>query len=89
MNIMKYKTRIPSHYTLHIGYKENYTEQTANRKFLGLQIHNHINQKNHTEEIIHKLSGACYAIRSMVHISIMNILKSIYNAYFHSIIKYE
>ena len=41
-----------SHSTLHIGYKEKYVEETVNTKFLGLQIDNHINWKNHTEQII-------------------------------------
>ena len=35
------------------------------------------------------LSGACYAIRLMVHISSINPLKSIYYVYVHSIIKYR
>jgi hypothetical protein len=39
------------------------------------------------EEMIPKLSGAYYAVRSMVHISNINTLKSIYYTYFHSIIK--
>ena len=34
------------------------------------------------------LSAACYGIRLLVHISNINILTSIYYAYFHSIIKY-
>jgi len=38
-------------------------EKTVKTKFLGLQIGNHINWKNHNEEMIHKWSGACYAIR--------------------------
>jgi len=38
--------------------------------------------------MIPNLSGACYAIRSVVHISNINTLKSIYYAYFSSIIKY-
>jgi hypothetical protein len=38
--------------------------------------------------MIPKLSAACYAIRSMVHISNINTLKSIYCACFHSAIKY-
>ena len=38
--------------------------------------------------MIHKLSAACYAIRSVVHISNMNTFISVYYAYFHSIIKY-
>ena len=43
-----------------------------NTKFLGLQIDNHINWKNHIEENIPKLSAACYAIRSMARISNIN-----------------
>jgi len=38
--------------------------------------------------MIPKLRGTCYAVRSMVFISNINILKSIYYAYFHSFIKY-
>jgi len=39
---------------------------------------------NHTEEMIPKLSAACYAVRSAVHNS--NRPKSMYYAYFYSII---
>ena len=60
----------------------------VNIKFLGLQVDNHLNWTNHIEQMIPKLSGACYAIRSMVHISTFNTLKSIYYACFHCIIKY-
>jgi hypothetical protein len=41
-------------------------------KFLCLQIDNHINWKNHIEEMVPKLSGACYVVRSMIHISNIN-----------------
>jgi len=41
------------------------------------------------EEMTPNLSGACYAIRLMVHISSINTLKSIYYVHFHSIIKYR
>jgi hypothetical protein len=60
----------------------------VNTEFLGLQIYKHINWKIHTEEVINKLSGACYAFRSVIHISNINTLKSIYYAYFNSNIKY-
>ena len=63
-------------------------EETVNTKFLGLQTENHIHWKNHMEQIIPKLSAACYTIRLMVHISNINTLKSNYYAYFHSFIKY-
>ena len=56
-----------------------YTEKTGNTKFLGLQIDNHITWKHHIEQMIPKLSGAYYAVRSMVRISnIINALISIY-----------
>jgi hypothetical protein len=34
----------------------------VNTKFLGLQVDNHINWKNNTEQMIPELHGACYAI---------------------------
>jgi len=43
---------------------------------------------NSNGQMIPKLSAACYAVRLMVHISNINILKSICYAYFHSITKY-
>jgi hypothetical protein len=61
----------------------------VNMKFLGLQIDNHIYWKDHIEQMIPKLGAACYPIRSAVHINNINTLKLIYNAHFHSIIKYE
>jgi len=53
---MKFITQNSSHSTLHIGYRQKYTEETVHTKFLGLQIDNHINWKNHIEEMIPKLS---------------------------------
>jgi hypothetical protein len=88
MNIMKFIAKNSSHSTLHIGYKEKYTEEIENTKFLGLQTDNQIDYKNHIEQMIPKLSAACYAIRSMVHVGNINKLKSIYFTYPHSIIKY-
>jgi hypothetical protein len=78
-----------SHSTVHIGYKGKYIEGTVNIKFFGLQIYNYINWKNHTEQMIPKVSGTCYAIRLMVHVSNISTLKTIYYACFHSIIKYK
>jgi hypothetical protein len=73
---------------LYISYTEKDTEEMVNTKFHGLQMDNHLNWKNNIEKIIPKLSGACCALRLMVYIGNINTLKSIYYAYFHSIIKY-
>ena len=83
-NIMKFITKNLSHATLHIGYRRVY-RRGVNTKFLGVQIDNHPKWMNSTEQMIPKLSGAHYAVRSVVHISNINTLKSIY---FHSDIKY-
>jgi len=41
----------------------------VNIKFLVLQIDNHLNVNIHIDDIIPELCGACYAVRSMFHIS--------------------
>jgi predicted metallopeptidase len=61
--------------TLCIGYKEKYIVEVVNTKFLGLQVDNNINWKICIEQMIHKLSGACYAVRLLIHISNHNTLK--------------
>ena len=45
--------------------------------------------KNHIEQMIPTLHMPCYAIRSIVHISNINNLKSIYYAYCHSMMQYR
>jgi hypothetical protein len=87
-NIMKFVTNNSPHCALNIGYKDKHIEETVNSKFLGLHLDNHLNWKNHIDQMIPKLSGACYTVRSMFHTSNINTLKSIYFAYFHSITQY-
>ena len=58
---MKFTTKNLSHSTLHFGYREKYIEEMVNTIFHGVQIDNHLNQINHTEQMIPKVSGACYA----------------------------
>jgi hypothetical protein len=87
-NIMKFIMNNSLHSALRIGCKEKYIEKMVKTKFLGLHIDNHLNWKNHIDQMIPKLSRACYAVRLIFHISNVATLKSIYFAYFHSIIKY-
>jgi len=51
-------------------------EKAATTKFLDLQTDNHLDWKHNIEQFIPQLSGACYAIRSMVYFSNINTLKS-------------
>ena len=72
IDVMKFITKKLSHPSLHIGYKEKYLEETVKTKYLGLQNDNHLNWQNHVQQMIYTLSGACYAFRTVVHISNIN-----------------
>jgi hypothetical protein len=75
------------HSALYIGYEEKCIEEMVSTKFLDLQVDNHLNWKNHVEQMICKLSGVCYAVRSMFHIGNITTIRSIYFAYFNSFVK--
>ena len=66
---MKFITKKALHSKLRIGYKLKCIEETNNSKFLGSEIDNHIKWKKHIKQGISKLSGAGYAVQSVVHIS--------------------
>ena len=48
-NIMKFVTNNLPCCALAIGHKDKYTEEAVNLKFLGIQIDNHLNWKNHID----------------------------------------
>jgi hypothetical protein len=87
MTIIKFITKTSSHSTLRISYKDGYIEETLNTKFFGLQIDKHLNCMHHIKQMVPKLSAACYAIKSTVHISNINTFQSVYCAHFHSVVK--
>jgi hypothetical protein len=74
-NVIKFITKNSPQHTFSIGYKERYIEEPVNTNFLGLEADNHPNLKNHINQLVPKLSDACYAVRSMSHISITETLK--------------
>jgi hypothetical protein len=87
-NIIKSVTKSSPQHTLSIDYKEKCVDGSVNTKFLALKIDNCLNLKSHIDQLGPKLSDACYAVCSISHISNIDSLKSIYSAYFHSILKY-
>jgi hypothetical protein len=87
-NVITFIKKSPQ-YPLNTGYNDEHIEEEVNTKLLGLQIDNHLNWKTHIHQLIRKLSGACNAVRFMLHINSNDTLKSIYFAYFHSIMKYD
>jgi hypothetical protein len=49
---VKFITKNSSLSILHICFKEKYIKERGNTKFLGLQIYNHLNLKNHIKQMI-------------------------------------
>jgi hypothetical protein len=80
---MKFVTTNLPYCALTIGPKDKYIEEAVNWKCFGIQINSHLNWKNHIDQMIPKLSAACYMVRQMYYICNNGILRSIYFAYFH------
>src|SRR5215510_15867548 len=57
-------------------------------KFLGLTLDTTLNWKHHISELIPRLNRACYAIRSIKLSMSLNVLRSTYFSYAHSIMSY-
>jgi hypothetical protein len=63
-NIIKFTRINVPQCPLSTGYNDKYTEESTQTEFLGSQIDNHLNWKNCIDQLIPKLSEACYAVRS-------------------------
>lgn len=72
---------------LDIYYKDNVTDEVKSMKFLGMHIDNHMNWKNHADQILPKLSAACFSISNLIHTLNPDILCMVYFAYFHSVLQ--
>jgi hypothetical protein len=57
-------------------------------KFLGLTLDTTLNWKHDISELIPRLNIACYAIRSIKLFMSLNVLRSTYFSYAHSIMSY-
>jgi len=66
----------------------NVIKETGSLKFLGLELDKVLNWKNHIDKLLPKLSSACFVIRSMLSHCNTTTIKTIYFAYFHSILEY-
>jgi len=86
--VIKFTPKTTAHVPLDIYYKDNVTDDIKSTKFLGMHIDNHMNWKNHVEQILPKLSAACFSIRDLIHTLNPDILHMVYFAYFHSVLQY-
>jgi len=88
-NVMKFTPHTTTHVPLDIYYKDKVIDEVKGTKFLGMRTDNHMNWKNHVEQIPPKMSAACFSIRNLLHILNPDILRMVYFAYFHSVLQYE
>jgi hypothetical protein len=65
-NMIKFITYNSLQFLINIGYEDKYIEESVDTKFCGLQIDSHLNWKAHVDQLVPKLSRACYAVRSLV-----------------------
>jgi hypothetical protein len=65
-NIIKFMTYNSPQFLLSVGYEYKYIEESVYITFLGLQIDSHLNWKTHIDQLVPKLSGACYAVKISV-----------------------
>ena len=63
-------------------------QEVETMKFLGLQLDNHLNCKGHIDFLLHKLSTLCFLMRKLYHTLNINGLKTVYYAYYHSLVNY-
>jgi hypothetical protein len=80
-------TNVP-HCTRKNGHKAKYIQHKVSTKFLSLQIDNRLKFKSHVNRTIRKLKGTWYTYRSVFCVGHISTHKSIYLAYFHSIVMY-
>jgi hypothetical protein len=71
-----------------IAYKNNHIADSCHIKFLGIHITNTLSWKIHINQLIPKLSSACYAIRAIKPYVELKTLLMVYYAYFHSVMCY-
>jgi len=82
--LIKNKQKIGQKITL----MSNQITSSTNVKFLGLTIKETLSWKAHIDQMMTRLSSACYAIRIITPLMTEDTLKMIYHAYVHSILMY-
>ena len=67
-----------AHSNINITYENNYNTKVNDLKFLGLNINDTLTWNSHIETILHKLSSACLAMKSIKPLISQLMLKAIY-----------
>jgi hypothetical protein len=73
---------------INIAYDNKKISNSSHIKFLGINIVNTLYWKSHIDQLLPKLSSACYAFRTIKPYVNQETLLMVYYAYFHSIMYY-
>jgi hypothetical protein len=86
--MVKFTPTTATNYPLHKLYFNKMLKTVEMIKFLGLQLDNHLTYKGHIYLLLHKLSTVGFLMRKLSCILSIDNLKSVYYAYYHSLVKY-
>jgi hypothetical protein len=63
-------------------------KQTNETRFLGITLDSSLAWKQHIDQVVAKMSSACYALRNIKYVVSQDILRMVYFANIHSILSY-
>ena len=85
---VQFGTKNGNEININISYGNKPITGTHSTKFLGLVVDNILSWKNHADQLMSKLSNACYAVRTVKSFMSHKALRIIYFSYVHSIMTY-
>jgi hypothetical protein len=85
--MIKFKPTSATSYPLHTLYFNKLLKVVDTIQFLGVLVDNHLTCKGHINLLLHKLSTVGFLMRKLSCILSINNLKSVYYAYYHSLVK--
>lgn len=71
-----------------VQYQNEILHYSGNTKFLGVWLDEHLKWSVHIHELVKKLSKICFALRLLIRASSLESARTVYFAYFHSVLTY-
>jgi hypothetical protein len=87
-HFIQFSSKNKNHLDINITHENGLIPKVNEIKFLGLHINNTLSWSTHIDNVLPKLSSACYAMRSVKPFVSQLMLKVICYSYFHSIMSY-
>ena len=85
---MQFLTKTDNEINMQVSFGNRKIATAQSLKFLGLTTDTTLTWKHHIGELTSRLNKACYAIRSIKPLMSLDVLRSTYFSYAHSIISY-